>query len=116
MIKVVIDDINKRQGTDYRQKDVYFDFNREIITNASDNASIKKIEADTKQVEINTLLGLTNVLDNETVIQMICENLDIDYETIKDKLPRNEVEDSYNAMGVLNNEPPTNSSSEITTQ
>ena len=116
MIKVVIDDVNKRQGTDYRQKDVYFDFNREIITNASDNASIKKIEADTKQVEINTLLGLTNVLDNETVIQMICENLDIDYETIKDKLPRNEVEDSYNAMGVLNNEPPTETSSEITTQ
>ena len=116
MIKVVIDDVNKRQGTDYRQKDVYFDFNREIITNASDNASIKKVEADTKQVEINTLLGLANVLDNETVIQMICENLDIDYEEIKDKLPRNEVEDSYNAMEVLNNEPPTNSNSEITTQ
>ena len=46
MVQVVLDDVNKRNGTDYQQKDVYFDFEREVITNASDNASIKKIEAD----------------------------------------------------------------------
>ena len=114
MIKVVIDDVNKRFGTDYQQKDVYFEFNREIITNASDNAGIKKIEADTKQVEINILMGLASVLDSETVVQMICEQLDIDYNDIKDKLPINQAQESYDAMGVLNDEPPTETSSEIT--
>lgn len=114
MIKVVLDDVNKRKGTDYQQKDVYFEFNREIITNASDNASIKKIEADTKAVEINIVLGLKGVLDDETVIQMICEQLDIDYNEIKDKLPINQVQDVYGAMGVLNNEQEAKAGSNIT--
>lgn len=115
MIKIVLDDINKRNGTDYQQKDVYFDFEREVITNASDNASIKKIEADTKAVEINLLMGLTQVLDNETVIQLICEQLDIDYNEIKDKLPKNEAEDAYNAKEVLNSEQTSETSSTVIT-
>ena len=115
MIEIVLDDINKRNGTDYQQKDVYFDFEREIITNASDNASIKKVEADTKAVEINLLMGLAQVLDQETVIQLICEQLDIDYNEIKDKLPKQEAQESYQAMEVLNNEPPTEAGAEVTT-
>ena len=115
MIKIVLDDVNKRNGTDYQQKDVYFDFEREVITNASDNASIKKIEADTKAVEINLLMGLAQVLDSETVIQLICEQLDIDYNEIKDKLPKNEVDDAYKAKEVLNGEQTTETSPTITT-
>ena len=114
MIKIVLDDVNKRNETDYQQKDVYFEFNREIITNASDNASIKKLEADTKAVEINVLLGLNGVLDNETVIQLICEQLDIDYNEIKDKLPTDEAQESMGAMEVLNNEQATEGSPAIT--
>ena len=108
MIKIVLDDVNNRNDTDYQQKDVYFDFDREIITNASDNASIKKLEADTKAVEINLLLGLNGVLDNETVIQLICEQLDIDYNEIKDKLPTDEAQESMGAMETLDNTPVDN--------
>ena len=104
MIKIILDDINQRNGTDYRQKDVYFDFEREIITNASDNAAIKKTEADTKAVEINLLMGLAQVLDSETVVQLICEQLDIDYNEIKNKIAANKPSDPYQAMGVLNGE------------
>ena len=104
MIQIVLDDLNNKYGTDYQQKDVYFDFEREVITNASDNASIKKTEADTKAVEINLILSLKGVIDDETVIQMICEQLDIDYNDIKDKLPVNQMQDTYSAMGVLDNE------------
>ena len=114
MIKIVLDDVNKRNDTDYQQKDVYFDFDREIITNASDNASIKKLEADKKAVEVNLLLGLNGVLDNETVIQLICEQLDIDYNEIKDKLPTDEAQESMGAMEVLNNESATEGSPTVT--
>ena len=114
MIKIVLDDVNKRNDTDYQQKDVYFEFNREIITNASDNASIKKLEADTKAVEVNLLLGLNGVLDNETVIQLICEQLDIDYNEIKDKLPTDEAQETNSAMEVLNNEQATEGSPTVT--
>ena len=114
MIKIVLDDVNNRNDTDYQQKDVYFDFDREIITNASDNASIKKLEADTKAVEVNLLLGLNGVLDNETVIQLICEQLDIDFNEIKDKLPTDEAQESMGAMEVLNNESATEGSPTVT--
>ena len=113
MIAVVLDDVNKRNSTDYQQKDVYFDFEREVITNASDNASIKKVEADTKSVEINLLMGLAQVLDSETVVQLICEQLDIDYNDIKDKLPINQQQESYQAMEVLNGEQTTETGSTV---
>lgn len=87
IIKVVLEDINKQKGTDYQQKDVYFDFEREVMTNAQDNAQIELTDAQKQQVKINTLLGLAQVLDQETIVQNICEVLDIDYEEIKSKLP-----------------------------
>lgn len=116
MIQIVLDDLNVKNGTDYQQKDVYFEFEREVITNASDNASIKKTEADTKAVEINLILSLKGVLDDETVIQMICEQLDVDYNDVKDKLPINQQQDSYGAMGVLNGEQATEASTAVITE
>ena len=101
MVGIVLKEINKNNGTDYGLKDVYFEFNREIITNASDNASIKKIEADTKASEINVILGLKGVLDDETVITLICEQLDIDYNEIKDKLPINEQTETLQMVSLL---------------
>lgn len=93
IVQVVLDEINSTGNeTAYSLKDVYFEFEREVMTNASDNANIEKVEADTKAVEINTLLNLAQVIDKETILQKICKVLDIDYEEIKDKLPKSEAE------------------------
>lgn len=88
ILKVVLAEINRIDETNYQIKDVYFNLKREIMTNASDNATIEKTDAERKQVEINTLLSLANVLDDETIIQNICEVLDLSYEDIKGKLPK----------------------------
>lgn len=93
LLKPVLKEINERLDTDYQQKDVYIEFEREVMTNASDNASIEKIKADTDLVKINTLLSLAQTLDNETIVQSICEVLEIDYEQIKDKLPEPKTEE-----------------------
>lgn len=87
LVKVVLDEINKMNKTDYKVSDVYFDFVREITTNESENYSNEKTKAETQQVQINTILNVAAVLDNETIVKAICEVLDIDYEEIKDKLP-----------------------------
>jgi SPP1 family phage portal protein len=87
IIKIVLSEINEREKTDYQLKDVYFNFTREVMTNAQDNAAIEQTKAQTEQVRINTLLNLANTLDNETIVQSICEILDLDYEELKDKLP-----------------------------
>jgi SPP1 family phage portal protein len=107
IIKVVIAEINVQNGTDYQMKDVYIDFEHEIMSNAQENAQIKLTEAQAKQAEINTLLSLAAQLDNETLMQLICDQLDIDYEDIKDKLPDPDeaykaAQDAQNALnGVL---------------
>lgn len=87
ILKVVLAEINRIDGTDYQMDDVYFNFKREIMTNASDNAVIEKTDAEKQQIQINTLLSLANIFDDETIIQNICEILDLDYEKIKSKLP-----------------------------
>ncbi len=87
IIKVVLKEINDANGTDYQPKDVYFRFEHEIMSNAQENAQIELLQAQKRQAEITTLLNLAAQLDNETLMQLICEQLDLDYEDIKDKLP-----------------------------
>jgi SPP1 family phage portal protein len=87
ILKVVLKEINDKNGTDYQLSDVYFNFEREVMTNAQDNAAIEQTKAQTEQVRINTLLNLANTLDNETIVQGICEILDLDYEELQGKLP-----------------------------
>ena len=87
LVKVVLDEINKMNKTDYKVSDVYFDFVREITTSESENYSNEKTKAETQQVQINTILNVAAVLGDETIVKAICEVLDIDYEEIKDKLP-----------------------------
>ena len=103
LIQVVLDEINGEDGTDYQMKDVYFNFEREIMTNASDNATIELTDAQKQQVQITTLLSLNNILDDETIIQQICDILDLDYEEIKSKLPEPEDPDETKQVeGLLN--------------
>ena len=102
LLKIVLKEINDENGTDYQQKDVYFKFDREVITNAADNAEIEFKDAQKQQVQITTLLNLASHLDNETLMQNICDVLDIDYEEIKDKLPNpDEGADPYQVKAQL---------------
>lgn len=90
ILKVVLQDVNAKEGTDYQVTDVYFDFKREIMTNAQDNAQIELTDAQTEQIKINTMLSLQSTLGDETVIQNICDILDIDYDDVVSKLPKPE--------------------------
>lgn len=101
IIKVVLDEINKKNRTDYKMKDIYFDFKREVMTNAQDNAQIEKTKAEREQIEINILLSLNSIIDDETLLQLICDVLDIDFESIKAKLPDNELTETQNAKNAL---------------
>lgn len=105
ILNVVLDEINEANGTDYQQKDIYFDFAPEIMSNAKENADIELVEAQRKQTEINTVLGLATYLDNETLMQLVCEQLDMDYDDIKGKLPDpDEAQNAVdNAQGAIDN-------------
>ncbi len=86
LLKPVLAEINENYKTDYQQNDVYFEFKHEVMSNASENAQIKLTQAQEQQIRINTLLNLASQLDSETLMQNVCDVLDIDYEEIKNKL------------------------------
>lgn len=96
LIKVVLQEINETNKTDYQMSNVYIEFIHEVMSNEQENATIAHVQAQEQQVRINTLLSLATQLDNETLMQNICEVLDIDYEEIKDKLP--DPDEAENAM------------------
>ena len=104
LLKVVLKEINDVNGTDYQQKDVYFDFEREVMSNAQENAQIELTEAQRKQTEINTLLGLATQLDNELLMKLVAEQLDLDWEEIKDQIKNPDEAESAvkDAQGALN--------------
>lgn len=98
LLQVVLDEVNAKNGKDYQIKDVKITFEHKMIVNDKENAEIAEIEANTKQTNINTLLDLASHLDNETLMRAICEELEVDYDEIKDKLPDlNEAENSLRA-------------------
>ena len=86
LLKLVLKEINDTQGTDYEQKDVYFTFDREIITNAQENAAIDLTKAQEQQARMTTILNAAPRLGDELTNQLICEALELDYDDIKDKL------------------------------
>lgn len=101
LVGVVLAEVNEENGTDYQQKDVYFEFEREIPTNAQENAQIELVEAQRKQTEITTILNLAGTIDDETKLQLICEQLDLDFTKIKDKVPKPEENATAEAQAAL---------------
>lgn len=96
IVNVVVDEINKEQGTDYQTDSIRFEFTHEVMSNESENATIEKTDAEKKQVEINTLLSLQTVIGDEQTIRMICDVLDIDYDEIKDQIPKDDPYEDLN--------------------
>jgi len=100
LLSIVLDEINAENGTDYQQKDVYFNFERETITNEADNAEIALKKAQTRQTEINTLKNIQQDLGSEKMMELIAEQLDLDWEELKGQIPKPEDDDPYDLEDV----------------
>lgn len=103
LLDVVLQDINARNGKSYEQSQIKLQFNREIMTNALDNAQIAKYEAETNEIETNTFLNLRSLIGDEETLRLVCEQLDLDYEELKDKIPENPMTSLVAAQTALDN-------------
>jgi len=99
LLKVVLEEINREKGASYRQKDVYFVLDPQIPTNEQESAQNALTEAQRRQTEINTLLALATQLGNEKMMELIAEQLDLDWEKLKSEIPKPaEEDDPYRAL------------------
>lgn len=102
LVLIALQEINDINETDYQLSDVYFNLDdREVMTNASDNALIEKTEAETQQIRLTTILNAAARLDNDTVLQAICELFEFDFDEIKANVEQNPVVDLNSASETL---------------
>lgn len=105
LLKLVLNEINDENNTDYQQKDIYFNFERETITNATENAQVELVEAQRKQTDITTLLNLAPKIGDDIMMEQVFDVLDLNYEDYKDRLPKPE-DDIADAQDALNDVQP----------
>ena len=65
------------------------------------NALIEKTEAETQQIRLTTILNAAARLDNDTVLQAICELFEFDFDEIKANVEQNPVVDLNSASETL---------------
>lgn len=102
LLKLVLKEINDTNGTDYSQDNIYFNFEREIITNAQENAQIALTEAQEQQTRITTLLNISTQIGSEVLMEQICDILDLRYDEYKDRFPKPEIDETAAAKNALN--------------
>lgn len=77
-LEIAIEEINERYGTAYEAEDVDIVIEPVVPTNDKENAEIKKMEAETKQITVNTVLDAAAAVDEESIIRGLCEIMEWD--------------------------------------
>ena len=88
MLKPVIAEINEQNGTGYDTSDVEIKFEPVTITNEAENVANEKVKAETKQIEVNTILNIAAEIGEGQTLKAVCEVMGYDYEDIKDEIDK----------------------------
>lgn len=101
IIKVVLDEINRKNKTDYQYTDVEIILEPIVPTNEQENAQIAQIEATTEQVRINSFLNVQTIIGDEETLKGICGILDLDFDELQSMVEPSPEEDLLGAMDTL---------------
>ena len=81
--EMIVADINRRYGKDYNASDIEITITRETMVNENDLVANEKIEAETREVIIQTILAVAPRIGEEETLKLICEQFDIDWEEVQ---------------------------------
>ena len=102
IIRVVLDEINTNNGTDYQTSDVEIHFEHIVPTNEAETVQNAKVEAETEQIRINNILGAATYIGDEETLKGICDVLDLDFDELQGQLEKlNEPQNTTNAQALL---------------
>lgn len=104
IVKLVLQEINEKLNTHFTQADVYFDFTREVMTNAQDNAQIELIQSQTRGQDLTNILNVASKLDNDTIVKNICQVLELNYEDVVAKVNAESAESTLKAIEQIETE------------
>lgn len=80
--EMIVQDINRRYKTAFKASDIKITITRETMVNENDIYTNEKTQAETKQVIIQTVLAVAPRLDDESILKLICEQFELDWEEV----------------------------------
>jgi SPP1 family phage portal protein len=81
--EMIVEDINRRYSTAYKATDIEITITRETMVNENDIYLNEKVQAETKAVIIQSILAAAPRLDDESVLKLICEQYELDFEEVQ---------------------------------
>ena len=81
--EMIVGDINRRFSTAYKASDIEITITRETMVNENDIYLNEKVKAETKAVIIQSILAAAPRLDDESVLKLICEQYELDFEEVQ---------------------------------
>ena len=80
---MVVRDINRRNGTAYNAREIEMTITRETMVNDNENVTNEKTKAEAKAVIIQAILAAAPRLDDESVLKLICEQFELEWEEVQ---------------------------------
>ena len=102
VVQFALDEINEQLGSGYTLEDVDIEFERVIMTNATDTAQTHLIEAQTEQAKVGTLLNVAGQFGQEAVLDEICALLELDADKVRRALGEPQDGGAGDAAAALN--------------
>ena len=87
-LEIVLNEINAEHHTAFDLEDVKIEIDPVIPTDEKEDAEIEKLNAETMQTKVGTVLDVASVIDEETLLKEICRAMELDYEEVKEKMMR----------------------------
>jgi SPP1 family phage portal protein len=102
IIRVVLDEVNQKNGTDYKPSDVTIHFEYILPTNEQETVQNAKTEAETEQIKLNSILNVATYIGDEATLKAICDELELDFDELQGQLKElNEKQNTTDAEGLL---------------
>lgn len=102
IIQVVLDEINSVNNTQYEMKHIKFEFTREVMTNETENIANEKVKAETRQLEVNTIMNVAANVGDEQTLKAICEVMDWDFDELQGELDKIQEEKNLADASLMN--------------
>ncbi len=83
MNEMIVSDINRRFSKSFKASDIKVNITRETMVNENDIVERAKNEADAKKVIVESILLVAPRLDDESVLKLICEQFELDWEEVQ---------------------------------
>lgn len=86
MLNMIVGDINRRYNTAFNAEDIEVLINRETMVNENDIVTNEMNEATAQKARIEALLAIAPYIGDETTLKIICEEYELDYEEVLERI------------------------------